>query len=294
MECLAAATPMSAEARLAILDECRLSAAESPRSVRARVFRLLFVQRPDDPAARGVEWFIVCTIIVSIIAMAWQTMSGLQPELREVLLATERVAVTIFAVEYVLRLWSVTASSRFRSPVGGRFRYAVTFFALVDLVSLAPLLSWIFGIDIALLGFARLARLLKLGRYSTAVRTLIAVLTSRRDELAASFAMLGVMLFVSAAGIYFMENEAQPEAFGSIPLCLWWSVVTLTTLGYGDVAPITAGGRIFAGVSVLVGILMIAIPTGIVSAGFYEEFRRDREPPSGACPHCGRRPDDAA
>ena len=272
--------------RLSILDECPLSDDVDGACARARVYRLLFVQSQHDTLSRVVERLIVGIIILTTIALVASSIPELDLRLQRLLWSFEIAAAMLFAVEYVARLWSITASCSYKSPVIGRLRYAITFFAIVDLVSLAPVLSIVLGSGIEFFAVARLARLLKLGRYSIAVRSLVAVLSERRQELLATLGILSGMLLIGATGIYLVEHDAQPDAFRSIPHSLWWSVVTITTLGYGDVTPITLLGRIFASIIVILGLLIIAIPTGIVSAGFYNELRR-RRGAAHRCPRCG-------
>ena len=272
--------------RPSILDDCPLSPDVNSTSIQARIYCLLFVQGEHALSARIAERLIVTAIVLSTASLVGDSITGLDPWLYRVFWFIEIAVAILFALEYSARLWSVTASCSYRQPVIGRLRYAVTFFAIVDLVSLAPLLSLLFGTGIEFFAIARLARLLKLGRYSIALRSLVAVFCDRCYELLAALGILLAMLLIAATGIYLAEYEAQPEAFQSIPHSLWWSVVTITTLGYGDITPVTPLGRIFASVIVIVGLLIIAIPTGIVSAGFFDEFQRRRRAEL-KCPRCG-------
>ncbi len=225
-------------------------------------------------------------IILSTVALVGGSVPDLSERLYQAFKFIEIAAATLFAIEYVARLWCITASCSYGRPLVGRLRYAVTFFAIVDLVSVAPLLALVCGHSLELIAIARLARLLKLGRYSVGVRSLVAVCSDSRQELLATLGVLLTLLLIAATGVYLAEHEAQPDAFKSIPHSLWWSVVTMTTLGYGDVTPVTTLGRLFASVMLILGILILAIPTGIVSAGFYDEFRRRRRG-TLRCPKCG-------
>lgn len=230
-------------------------------------------------------------IILSTAALVIGSLPDLSTRMHRAVTFVEIAVATMFAIEYVARLWCITASCSYGRPIVGRLRYAVTFFAIVDLVSLAPLLALVWGQSVELFAIARLARLLKLGRYSIGVRSLVAVVCERFPELLGALGILMTLLLIAATGVYLAEHEAQPETFKSIPHSLWWSVVTITTLGYGDVTPITLLGRIFASIMLILGILTLAIPTGIVSAGFFEEFRR-RRARTLRCPKCGEPLDD--
>ena len=244
--------------RPSILDDCLLSPEVNSTSFQARIYCLLFVQGKHDRSARIVERLIVTAIVLSTVSLVGSTIPDLDPWLYRAFVSIEIAVAILFTLEYSARLWSVTASCSYRQPVIGRLRYAVTFFALVDLVSLAPLLAIVMGTGIEFFAIARLARLLKLGRYSIAIRSLVAVFFDRCYELLAAMGILLVMLLIAATGIYLAEHEAQPEVFQSIPHSLWWSVVTLTTLGYGDLHP-TEAVRFVAGLEAYHGAGLMAL-----------------------------------
>ena len=198
--------------------------------------------------------------------------------------------MAVFSLEYVLRLWSCTDHPEFQQRIRDRVRYAVTPMALIDLLAILP--AFVAGDQLDLrfmrsVRLLRLARSLKFARYSTALQTLGAVVMAKRAELAITLLLAMVLLVCSAGGIYFAEHEAQPDAFSSIPAAMWWAVTTLTTVGYGDVYPITILGRVFGGLVALAGIGLFALPTGILAGGFAEEMQRRRRPPR-VCPHCGQ------
>ena len=140
-----------------------------------------------------------------------------------------------------------------------------------------------------MLRLVRILRVLKLGRYSEAIGVLTDVLRSRREELIVMLMLLAMLLVLSSGMIYYAEHEAQPDAFGSMPAALWWSVITLTTIGYGDVYPVTAAGRVIGGLIAVAGIGIVALPTAIVATGFAEEVRK-RKGKANVCPHCGKSP----
>ena len=205
----------------------------------------------------------------------------------------EIASMLIFTVEYVLRIWSCTAEPRFSHPVFGRLRFAATPLLLIDLLALAPFYLPFLGLeDLRTLRALRLlAWAARLGRYFEGIRTLGKVLQSKALELATVVLVLAVMLVLASAMMYYAEHTAQPEAFASIPESMWWSIITLTTVGYGDVSPVTPMGKMMAGVIAVMGIGMFALPAGILGSGFLDEIQK-RDQAARSCPHCGLLIDD--
>lgn len=188
----------------------------------------------------------------------------------------EAAFLTFFAVEYLLRLWVAGCNPRYRSG----WRYALTPAALLDLAVLISFLSPVLGLEATvfrLLRLARLVRLARMGRYSRAFQLLHAAAVERAPELVISVALaLGLMLG-AATLLWLVESPAQPEDFGSIPRAMWWAVATLTTVGYGDIVPVTGLGRLFAAATALCGIGIIALPTGVLAGAFSDAIRRARQ-----------------
>lgn len=254
---------------------------------RERLYRLL--NDPDSGrAAALVNTGLFVLIILNIIAMVMETVASVRARFDGLFWWFEVFSVAIFSAEYVARLWSCTASPQFRGPVAGRARWALTPLAMVDLLAVLPFYLPFLGVDLRVLRILRvlrLARIAKLGRYSHAAGVIGQVLRRERQALTASLAFVLVLLLIAASLMYYAESEAQPEEFGSIPDAMWWAVVTLTTVGYGDVYPVTPVGRMLGAVIAVLGIGVVALPTGILGAGFVEGLKRDDRP----CPHCGRK-----
>jgi voltage-gated potassium channel len=189
-------------------------------------------------------------------------------------------------VEYVARVACAPVSDRFPGPVLGRLRYALTPMALVDLAAILPAyLPWL-GLDLRSLRAVRtmrLVRILKLGRYSRALHGLRAALASRKEELVLSGFATGIVLVLASTALYLAERDAQPQVFGSIPAAAWWGVTTLTTVGYGDVTPVTLLGKVAAAAVSIMGIGLFALPAGILGSAFVEQLRG-----RVVCPHCGK------
>lgn len=204
--------------------------------------------------------------------------------------AFEAFSVAVFTVEYVLRLWSITANPAYRRPVAGRLRYVVTPYAVIDLLAILPFyLPLLIPVDLRIL---RVLLLFKLGRYSTAFEVVERVVRRKWGQLVVAVFVSFVLLIVVSALTFEVEHEAQPEAFPSILGTMYWGLVTLTTLGYGDVVPITPPGRFLASVTAVIGVALFGLPAGILASGFFEEFHRRRGTQPVVCPHCGGRFDD--
>lgn len=196
--------------------------------------------------------------------------------------------MVLFTVEYLLRIWSCTADARYSHPVYGRLRFGATPLLLIDLLALVPFYLPFLGLgDLRVLRAVRLlAWAARLGRYFEGIRTIGTVLRSKMYELLTVVVVLAVMLVLASAVMFYAEHSAQPDHFASIPEAMWWSIITLTTVGYGDVSPITPVGKFMAGIIAVMGIGMFALPAGILGSGFLAEIQRQNSAPR-VCPHCG-------
>ena len=264
-------------------------------AIRQRVQSILTPEASDRGFERAFNIGLASFVTLNVLAVMLETVESLNARFGNVFRAFEIFSVAVFVVEYLVRLWSCTALSRFAHPVLGRLRFALTPMALVDLIAILP--SAIPGGTLDL-RFARAVRLIRLGRafkivrYSQSLQTLGRVIRAKRSELGVT-AFAGLILLITAAsGMYFVEHDAQPDSFSSIPAALWWGVVTLTTVGYGDVYPVTLAGRLLASVIAMLGIGLFALPAGILAGGFAEELHRKDE--VARCPHCGESLDKTA
>jgi voltage-gated potassium channel len=226
-----------------------------------------------SPVNKAVAWLILASILLGIL----ETEATIRID-REAFFATADLVVTLaFAVEYVLRVWASAENPRYRS----RWAYARSPAAILDLVAILVIAASYVDAEGFLLRLARLIRLLRLarlGRFSHAWETVIHAIGRRRHELCISLMVTALLLVITSSLLYLVEGSLQPEAFGSIPRAMWWSVATLTTVGYGDVVPVTPLGRIFGAISAVIGIGLIAMPAGILAAAFSDVMRaRDPE-----------------
>ncbi len=244
-------------------------------SLRKRTAELLEQDFHTGGISRIVNLSLIVLISLNVIATILASVDTLFARYERGFRYFEIFSVLVFTVEYLARVWSSIDLERASdsSPVVGRLKYMFTPLALVDLIAILPFyLSQFFAFDLRFLRGLRLLRLFKLARYSPALSALLDVVQKESEALLASVVVLLILLVISAGGIYVLENELQPETFGSIPGAMWWAVVTLTTVGYGDIVPITTGGKMFGGLIGLLGIGMIALPAAIMASGFVENI----------------------
>ncbi len=259
------------------------------KKVKKHIFEVLELSLADNKVDKFVDGFIISLILLNILAVIMQTVEGLA-EYAQVFRYFEIFSIVLFTIEYLLRLWSSTAEEKFKGLIKGRIRFATTPLAIIDLLAVLPFyLPFLFGFDLRIIRVLRLFRvfsLLKLTRYSSSLKTLSNVFRARREELTIVLTAVAILLVFSSSLVYFVENEVQPQAFSDIPQAMWWGIVTLTTVGYGDVAPITAAGKILAGVISLLGVGLFVLPAGILASGFAEEIQKNKI--EIVCPHCGK------
>lgn len=192
----------------------------------------------------------------------------------------EYFSVLVFSIEYLLRLWScVSKDDAEKSNLKKRIAYIFSFGAIIDAIAILPSLIAIFypSIDLRFIRALRIVRLLKFSRYSGSINNLISVLWDQRRSFGAAFFLLFIALIIVSSGMYLVEKDVQPEKFGSIPQSMWWALVTLTTVGYGDVYPITNLGKLFGSISIILGIGTVALPAGIMASAFTEFTRRNQK-----------------
>ena len=219
----------------------------------------------DTPTGRNFDLFIQFCIVLSLISFSVETIKNLSENTIIILNWIELVTVTIFTAEYLLRIWLTTH----------RLGYIFSFFGLIDLIAILPfyLSSGVDLRSIRVLRLMRLFRILKLANYSQAIQTFQRAYNHIKAELTVFGVFSILILYISSLGIYIFENEAQPEQFGSIFDALWWSIVTLTTVGYGDAFPITVGGKIFTSLIVTIGLGIIAVPTGLFASALSKTIK---------------------
>jgi voltage-gated potassium channel len=228
-------------------------------------------------------------ILLNALAVMEETVPGLRTGILDAFKVFDMFSIAVFTVEYSLRVWSCRAEERFAHPLRGRLRFMATPLMLVDLMAILPFFLPFLHIDlrlIRLLRFIRIFRMARMIRYSTSLRLFGKILADKKEELVLCFGTILMILPVSATIMYYEEHTAQPDKFSSIPAAMWWAVMTLTTVGYGDVYPMTQAGKIVASITAILGTAFFALPAAILAVGFIQEFQRRKAPRS--CPHCGK------
>lgn len=255
-------------------------------SIKQKVFSAFYGSHINK-ASLTLQLVISVLIILNVIAVVLETVPQIHGMYGSWFHYFELFSVSIFGVEYLARVWVSDLSPHYQHPVRGRLRYIMSPMSLVDIIAIMPYFLSMAGVDLLVLRILRLLRLLKFTRYSKAMSSLTTAIKSGKDELYLSLIVMAILLLISATLIYFAEHDAQPDVFSSIPASLWWSVITLSTIGYGDIYPITVAGKIIAGISAILGIAMIALPGGIVASNLITNARENKKHPAN-CPHCGK------
>ncbi|MBF2054426.1 MAG: ion transporter [Candidatus Sericytochromatia bacterium] len=260
-------------------------------NLRARAYALF--EGLESPASKFLNYAIMALIVLNITALILETVEGIHSPFADWFRLFDLLSVALFSLEYLTRIWFAPENPKYRGAVRGRLKYLHSPMALVDLIAILPFYLPFVGVDMRHLRAVRLFRIFKILRYSKTLKLFQKVFIKKREELFVTFLVLMFMLLFSASMMYFAEHEAQPDHFSSIPASMWWAIVTLTTVGYGDVFPITLLGKMFAASIAVVGIGLFALPTGILGSAFVEEVESQKQsdtPPEAFtyCPHCGK------
>jgi voltage-gated potassium channel len=242
------------------------------------------VFRQVDPTARThglsiVNRLVIFLIIAAVASAMIETERTISAGREEFFRLLELLFGGLFLIEYSMRLWVADLSPAYRESRYPRLKFVTSFTAIVDLLAIIPSFFAVAGgATLALRAprFFRILRLARLGRFSKAWTDLLEAIGSRREELFLAFCLAGLTLLLASSLLYWAESDAQPEKFGSIPRALWWGIVTLTTVGYGDVYPVTSLGKFFSGLVSVAAIGLIALPTGIIAASMSDVMQRRR------------------
>jgi voltage-gated potassium channel len=258
-------------------------------TLRKWAFDLLEPSVSGSKAARAIEIMLIFLIFLNIVAILLESVREINTEYAEFFASLETFSIIIFSIEYVLRLWTSPEHPKYQKSMG-RLRYATSGMALIDLFSILPFYFSILPIDlrfIRAIRLFRLFRLLKIARYLKALNVIQAVLRERKEQIYLSIMFIIFMLVIVSTLMYYVENDAQPEKFSSIPATMWWGIETLTTVGYGDLIPETPLGRFLGGIIAILGIGIFALPAGILSSGLSDHLHGGKTTKLKKCPHCG-------
>jgi len=240
----------------------------SSKKFKNKVFLIL-----EGDATNPVNIFLVLLIISNVISVILSTVPDLRTRFGDFFSSFELFSVVVFSVEYILRIWSCTSDEQYSRPVVGRIKYAVQPLVLVDLLAILPFyLPFVTRLDLRFLRILRIfrvLRVLKLERYFVALSKVARVIKRKASEIISTFIVMFILIVLAASLMYYIE----PQTYDSIPHAMWWGIVTLTTVGYGDVYPQTALGQLIGSILALLGIGLFGLPAGILAAGFIEEIQ---------------------
>lgn len=266
-------------------------------AMKQTIFEIIEPDRKNFRPSRIFDC-VISTLIVLSVSVVFATTFDLPPAVLSIFIWVERIASVVFTIEYVLRIWTADLRYSGVSPVRARLLYIISGMAIIDLLAILPFWLPMF-LPGSLLGvrairLVRLLRILKMHRYSEAMVSIGEVLREKRREILGSLFFVWLLMLVSSLVIYAAEHDAQPEAFKNAFSGLWWAVATLSTVGYGDIYPVTVIGRIFGAVLALLGVAAVAVPTSIISSGLIERVTSksnssERSQMISYCPHCGKR-----
>lgn len=254
------------------------------------IFEALEIGEYEDRLSKTVDLFLILLIILSVLAVVLESVSSIYAKYGLYFRIFELFSVSVFTLEYGLRIWTCNLKEQYKGAFTGRLKYIFSLAAIIDLLAILPFfLPFFTSMDLRFLRIFRLVRVFKLTRYSKTLQKFDDVIINKKDELLVTIGLTFLLLLSSSSIMYFVENQAQPDKFASIPDAMWWGVATLTTVGYGDVYPVTIVGKLFATFVVLLSIGIVALPTGIINAGFMEELNKEKEKEKSiTCPHCGK------
>lgn len=244
---------------------------------RQRAYTVLEEGQLEGVASRLVEGLLIALIIANVTAVALETIPSVYARYHTLFAGFEKFSITAYTIEYAVRVWSAIEDPRVaaRGPLRGRIAFAARPLMIVDLLAFLPsYLTLFFAIDLRVLRIFRLFRLVKLARYSPALPALLGVLYNERSALFASMILTLSVMCVSAEMMHLAEGSVQPRSLGTLPDAMYWAITTLTTVGYGDITPITPLGRLIAGVTMVTGLLLFALPIGIIANGFVHDLHR--------------------
>ncbi len=256
--------------------------AEKPvaQSYRAIAYQLLESHSKVSILAKSINFFLIILIISNVIAAIFESESSYHEQYLVEFAVFEFISLSIFCGEYLLRLWCCVEAKEYAdlSHTKARITYVFSPIALIDLIAILPfIIAMFFSIDLRSLRLIRVLRLLKLTHYFKGFNIFISVITKELKSITAAMMVMIFLIIIAASLMHAIEGKIQPETFGSILRSLWWSVVTMTTVGYGDVVPITPIGKVIATIIMLIGVGLVALPAAMLAARFGEELRERKE-----------------
>ncbi|PIT74033.1 ion transporter [Limnohabitans sp. G3-2] len=246
--------------------------------LRHRLFLILeFQSHKDKKTAWVFSWVLTLMVLSSVLAVILESVPAIEALYGKSLAIFDAISMVFFSVEYLLRIWTAAdrRTSALHSDHGRRLRYVLSFHGLIDLLAILPffLQALLPGLDLRFLRVIRIMRILKLSHYSTALEDLLASIYAERDAFISALYLLALSILITSCLMYFAEHALQPDKLGTIPDAMWWSIVTITTVGYGDVTPVSSWGKVIGAFTALSGVFTVALLTGIVASAFATRVR---------------------
>jgi voltage-gated potassium channel len=257
-------------------------------TLRKRLYLILEPSERGGILERIFEVVLILIIILNILAIVLESVDDYRVQYHVLFRQFEVFSITFFTIEYIARIYSIVEHPKYSDPFG-RLRFAGTTLAIIDLLAFLPFYLTFFA-DFRFLRIFRLMalfRMFKIARYLHALNIFKQVLKDRREQLILSLIFIVFVLIIISFVMFYAEHDAQPNKFSSIPATMWWGMETLTTVGYGDMIPITSLGKFLGGVFALAGVGLLALPAGILSSGFFEMLHKNGNKEKKKCPHCG-------
>jgi voltage-gated potassium channel len=244
--------------------------------LRRRVMEILDEARPGDHASRVCDIFLMVMVLANVAAVVLESVPAIQAQYGQTLTDFETWSVVIFTAEFLARLWSSSERSPEGMPWAGRRRYLLSFHGLVDLAAILPFYLQVLvpGADLRILRVLRLLRVLKLSHYNSAIEDLLHAIWHERRTVFSALYLLLIAMLLCATAMYHAEGDLQPEKFSSIPAAMYWAMITLTTVGYGDVSPVSTAGQLISVITAFLGVCTVAVLTGVVASAFASQASR--------------------
>ena len=243
------------------------------RSLRKFFYDYLHDENNETRLSKFFNYLLISLILGNVVAVLLESVNDIYKAHRLLFDVFENISIVIFSAEYLLRFWCVVEEKPEQNPWKTRWQWVSSGGAIIDLLAILPAyINFFVHIDLRFLRILRLLRLLKLTRYFTSLQMLLRVIEREKGSFQAVLFILSILIVMAAAGVYIVENRAQPDVYSSIPASMWWAVVTLTTVGYGDVTPITPLGRALGAIITILGLGLAALPAGILATGIANEL----------------------
>lgn len=262
--------------------------------IKQRIFEIIQIASPNDKVSKIFDISLIALILLNVSLVIADTFS-LPLIVQKISGILEKISVIIFSIEYLLRIWTADLLFPKKNYFIAKIKYIFSFIAIIDLLAILPFyLPMFFLIDLRVLRMLRIIRLFrvfKINRYTNALSSIAKVFRNKQHELLSSIFVVLLLMIVASVLMYSIENSAQPDVFKNAFDALWWALATLTTVGYGDIYPITVLGKILSAIIAILGIGLVAVPAGIISAGFMEEIQEEKNKMDDIkyCPYCGKK-----